>query len=814
MTSRIGIIGLAALVLAACLGPRANPHASPSIRAAVSPRIEPGQLVSAALPQPSMAAQDSWQAPPRNDRNSSFWARLDNPPPDPLQPPLSWYAPKAILQGAPGPFLKSASSRTRIFNPQTVQMATSFADLTTSKALLVAHNGILEIEHYGATDSGDHVFSAHSMTRVLGAVAIGILVDRGIIKSIDMPASDYVAEWRNDARRVITIRQLLTMSSGIRTSFSTAPGSPYMQGYYGADIENTVAEAPLVFEPGKTFNYDLYNNHALALIVERASGQSYQDFVSRAIWRKIGADDAQMMLDRAGGRVTSYCCLISTPRNWLRVGEMLRQNGVWQHRRIVSADWVRQMRTPSAANPNFGFQVFLGSAWRDERINRDASKQKDTLESVNSSSAFYFSGAGDVHVMVLPDRGLTIVRTGAGSKAWRYHFIPNLLVDALGFAPLNGEWDTLYLYRLSLPKPKSATLLDSGLSYWPLARLPGAQTRVPLPRAPFACDVSGQFQAIDDRLDKGGSYAFLVYQAGAIRHEHVAGTFSAATLGESASMHKSVMALLVGRALEDHKIASLDIPISTWLSEWAGDPRGLITLRNLLQMASGLKPVPFEPAIVGGKSNLLLYGSHLDQLVLSLDYKEKPGTTFEYFGHVSELIALILQRATGEPYADYLQRVLWGPMGGHDAFITLDRPGGMARTYASLLAIPEDWIRIGRIFLRSGAADGGRIVSPEWIRQMTAPSAANPNYGFQIWRGEPYQPQRAYSTSNPVFTVKAAEPFLATDMTYFDGAVGRRVYVSKAEDLVIVRLGDADSSWEDSWLPNAVVRAIRFCHQR
>ncbi len=62
-----------------------------------------------------------------------------------------------------------------------------------------------------------------------------------------------------------------------------------------------------------------------------------------------------------------------------------------------------------------------------------------------------------------------------------------------------------------------------------------------------------------------------------------------------------------------------------------------------------------------------------------------------------------------------------------------------------------------------------------------------------------------------MFTAKATKPFIADDMLYFDGAVGRRVYISNHYRLVIVRLGDTDLSWDDSWLPNAVVSALEDC---
>ncbi len=668
---------------------------------------------------------------PRDEANASFWNRLDTVGADPLFPALSWYQPLGVLRGAPGPFIPLANEGDQSFSPQTIDEVTSFADATNGDALLVAHDGVLQIEHYtpGGSDTPTHDFSAHSMSRVLGAVAIGILIDRGLIPSVDVPASTYLPEWRNDARRTITIRELLTMSSGIQAKFTTDPASPYMQSYYGADVERIVANAPLVAEPGKTFFYDNHNNHALSLIIERVSKTPYITFVSRNIWRPLGASDAHVMLDHPGGRAMAYCCTIVTPRDWLRVGEMLRMGGIWNHRRIVSAAWVSQMRQPSAANPNFGFQLFLGSAWMNPEINRQLAKQQATLEPIHANEAFYVSGAGDINLMVIPEQKLTILRTGRASPYWRFHVIPNVLIDSLSKAPVADAWSSLFAYRMSLPPTgDNPTLATSGMSYWPTARVEGVSSPVPLPRLSLSCAKPGAFDAIDGKLAEKPDYALIVYKDGAIVHEHYAGGMTPDTRAEPASMHKSVMALAVGQAVAQGAIKSIDAPVSTWLPEWADDARGRITLRNLLQMSSGLKPVPFDLSATG-KTNAFLKGSDLERQVLGLEYKEPPGTTFEYFSQVSELIAVILQRATGMPYATFLSELLWRPLGASDAYVALDRPGGIPHTPASLLAKPEDWVRIGALILNDGVVDGHRLVASNWLTEMSAPSSGEP----ELW---------------------------------------------------------------------------------
>jgi CubicO group peptidase (beta-lactamase class C family) len=176
------------------------------------------------------------------------------------------------------------------------------------------------------------------------------------------------------------------------------------------------------------------------------------------------------------------------------------------------------------------------------------------------------------------------------------------------------------------------------------------------------------------------------------------------------------------------------------------------------------------------------------------------------------LLGLIVERATKRRYAQYLSERLWQPIGAADAYVALDRPGGIPRTFAALLARPEDWLRLGLLFVDQGRAGGRQVVDPAWLKAMTAPSPANPNYGLQLWLGSPHAPKRGYNVATPA-TVPAAEPFLADDMLFFDGAGAQRVYVAPREKLVIVRLGMGTFDWDDSKVANGVTAAARGCRR-
>jgi CubicO group peptidase (beta-lactamase class C family) len=123
------------------------------------------------------------------------------------------------------------------------------------------------------------------------------------------------------------------------------------------------------------------------------------------------------------------------------------------------------------------------------------------------------------------------------------------------------------------------------------------------------------------------------------------------------------------------------------------------------------------------------------------------------------------------------------------------------------MASAEDWLRVGRLILDRGRANGRQLVPADWIAQMTAPSAANPNYGWQVWRGHPHAPARRYGKSVRA-VVPAAEPFARDDVFYLDGSAGQRVYVIPSERMVIVRIGAPSFDWDDSRLPNLLLAGV------
>lgn len=306
--------------------------------------------------------------------------------------------------------------------------------------------------------------------------------------------------------------------------------------------------------------------------------------------------------------------------------------------------------------------------------------------------------------------------------------------------------------------------------------------------------------------EDSNSTSLIVYHEGKIQLEKYWHGANDRRPVYSFSMHKSVIALLIGIAIADGDIDSLDDPIAKYLTEWANDTRSQITIRHALQMNSGIEPMSF-PNNPFSKHVKRQIGTNLFATVLGFRLQDRPGTVFRYNGVNPTLLVMILERATGKRYANYLSEKLWQPLGNYDTAVWLDREGGLARGATSLFAIPMDWLRIGEMLLNNGRVDNRQIVPRDWIQLMKTPSVTNPRYGLLTWIGIDYAEKRSLDAFKGFSTI-SEKPFIAGDVFYFDGLGGQRVYVIPSRKLIIVRTGILAREWQDTQLPNILVAGI------
>ncbi|HPF27785.1 MAG: serine hydrolase [Steroidobacteraceae bacterium] len=331
----------------------------------------------------------------------------------------------------------------------------------------------------------------------------------------------------------------------------------------------------------------------------------------------------------------------------------------------------------------------------------------------------------------------------------------------------------------------------------------------PIPSAPQMTIEPAAIAAAEAYANETQSVALLIWHRGALRYEKYWPGYDQDTRTDPFSAHKSVMGLLVGAAIADGVIKSVDEPAANYLPEWRNDARKDITIQDLLQMSSGLDIVSFG----SWKGLRLTLGSDLTEVALSVPAERPPGSEFQYLNLNSQLLGIILQRATGKRYAQYLSERLWSRIGAPTAYLWLDRDGGMPRTFCCLYTTARGWLQVGLLIKNRGRFEDDQVVPAQWIADMTTPAATNANYGYQIWLGSPSGQERRYNDK----TVKAyhSEPFEAEDVIFIDGFGGQRVYVVPSQDLVIVRTGRVvadlntfENNWDDARIPNAILRGI------
>jgi CubicO group peptidase (beta-lactamase class C family) len=316
--------------------------------------------------------------------------------------------------------------------------------------------------------------------------------------------------------------------------------------------------------------------------------------------------------------------------------------------------------------------------------------------------------------------------------------------------------------------------------------------------SPAAADAAAAY------AEARGRGALLVWHRGALVLDRRFGGAAPDERFDSLSMHKTLVALLIGRAIAEGRIAGIDEPVGTYIPEWAGDPRGAIRIVDLLTMSGGVERQRLSPQPPYNLETRMLFGDDVWGHALARGQAQAPGVSFHYNNVETQLLGIVLERATGVRYADYLSTRLWRPIGASDAGLWGDA-NGKVRTYCCMMATAQDWVRVGRLFLDEGRSGGRRVIPADWMRAASAPSRLNPGYGYQLWRGVGTDEGRADGVGS---RLKRAEPFTIDDLVMLFGFGGQRTYVSRRCDLVIVRIGAQTQDWDDSVLPNTIIGGL------
>ena len=290
----------------------------------------------------------------------------------------------------------------------------------------------------------------------------------------------------------------------------------------------------------------------------------------------------------------------------------------------------------------------------------------------------------------------------------------------------------------------------------------------------------------DDHLRATGTLALLVVHDDRLVYERYFDGSDRRTRQTSFSVAKSFVSTLVGIAIEEGLIGSVDDPITDDIPELAErDPRyERITLGHLMTMSSGLRYEEQSiPVLPWGDDIETYYGVDLREAALeSTEIVGTPGLEFIYNNYNPLLLGLVLERATGMTVSRYMATRLWQPLGAEgDATWSLDsESSGFEKMESGLNATPVDFARFGQLFLHGGRWNDTRLVSEDWVRAATgADVRTDPASHYQyFWWVDLERPGRFYALGN----------------------FGQYIYVAPDADTVIVRLGRDWGAENQTWL--------------
>jgi hypothetical protein len=276
--------------------------------------------------------------------------------------------------------------------------------------------------------------------------------------------------------------------------------------------------------------------------------------------------------------------------------------------------------------------------------------------------------------------------------------------------------------------------------------------------------------SFDQYLEDNNTVAFLIIKNDTLQYEKYFKGYDKQSIVPSFSMAKSITSILIGCAIDESLIKSVDEPITNYIPELTKNGFDKVTIKHLLQMTSGIK---FNESYINpfGDAASFYYGLNLRKEIGKMKLKTEPGKQFDYVSGNTQLLGLVLERSLkNKTITSYLQEKIWSPLGmEYDASWSIDRKkNGLEKTFCCLNARARDFAKIGRLYKNKGNWNGKQIVSQRWVEESTKLDTSEGSANF-------YQYQWWLPTPN--------EDFMA------EGILGQFVYVNPTKDLIIVRLG-------------------------
>lgn len=293
--------------------------------------------------------------------------------------------------------------------------------------------------HHGEMVNWDKFTPHHIMsaTKSITSMCIGIAIEKGYIKSVNQPISDYLPEYKHlliNGKEKITIEHLLTMTSGLEWDEWGAPLSSSKNDLVGLwvyceDPVNCILECDLKNEPGTNFTYSGGNMVLLSEIIKAATNMDIDEFSKKYLFESLGVDSSVWVQRFDNGMIYSGGGLIITPREMVKIGAAVLNNGNWNGKQIISEEWIKKcyseygnnngINIPGQASGRHGYSY---SWWL-----------KSYTKSGKKSNMYNAGGWGGQEIIVIPELNTVVVFTGGTytSNVKVFDLLENYIIPAI-----------------------------------------------------------------------------------------------------------------------------------------------------------------------------------------------------------------------------------------------------------------------------------------------------------------------------------------------------------------------------------------------
>ncbi len=271
-----------------------------------------------------------------------------------------------------------------------------------------------------------------------------------------------------------------------------------------------------------------------------------------------------------------------------------------------------------------------------------------------------------------------------------------------------------------------------------------------------------------DTNEKYGTIALLIIKNSQILHENYAEGYDKYSKTNSFSMAKSITVSLLFKAIQDGYIKSLDQSLTDFFPDFKGEFVSETTVGDLASMSSGLNwnENYYSPFSMTAQA---YYDEGLKDLILDLAITEQPEQNFKYLSGNTQLLGMVIEKATGKSLSEYLSQSFWRPMGMNDFGLwQLDGKNGIEKTYCCISTNARNFAKFGQLYLNNGNWKNQQIIDSSFVELATKPRFKNsPEYGYGFWLSDYMDKQ--------IFVMR--------------GILGQYVITIPEDDLIIVRLG-------------------------